>query len=176
GNRVHRLCTEFTSTTCLPCVGSTYTDQPNGLLSCLYCTVCDFGQGLKVKMARRWTSDTVCEPLEGFYCTDDYRDKCIFALQHTQCNPEEYIKQEGTAVKYTECSLCADGTYSNGSFHICKQHTKCKDLGLEVITLGNNSGDAQCGVKKKDGCIITTLAVGLAEGVELMVKERKKKK
>ncbi|KAF7695513.1 hypothetical protein HF521_007236 [Silurus meridionalis] len=94
-NRVHRLCTEFTSTTCLPCVGSTYTDQPNGLLSCLYCTVCDFGQGLKVKMARRWTSDTVCEPLEGFYCTDDYRDKCIFALQHTQCNPGEYIKQEG---------------------------------------------------------------------------------
>ncbi|XP_046726276.1 tumor necrosis factor receptor superfamily member 14-like isoform X2 [Silurus meridionalis] len=94
GNRVYRHCTEFTSTTCMPCVGSTYTDEPNGLSNCLSCTVCDVGQGLKVKMACTWTSDTVCEPLEGFYCTDNYRDKCIFARQHTQCNPGEYIKQE----------------------------------------------------------------------------------
>ncbi|KAI5095204.1 hypothetical protein C0J45_15279, partial [Silurus meridionalis] len=95
GNRVYRHCTEFTSTTCMPCVGSTYTDEPNGLSSCLSCTVCDVGQGLKVKTACTWTSDTVCEPLEGFYCTDYYRLKCTFALKHTKCNPGEYIKQEG---------------------------------------------------------------------------------
>ncbi|KAI5095203.1 hypothetical protein C0J45_15278, partial [Silurus meridionalis] len=179
GNRVYRHCTEFTSTTCMPCVGSTYTDEPNGLSSCLSCTVCDVGQGLKVKNACTWTSDTVCKPLEGFYCTDNYSDKCTFALQHTKCNPGEFIKKEGTAVKDTECAGCADGTYSNGSLHICKQHTKCEDLGHEEITPGNNSVDAQCGVKTPTGYIIVgvtaVLAVVLAVGVALFFKQRKKK-
>lgn len=41
------------------------------------------------------TSDTVCEPLEGFYCTDEYRNSCRYAVVHTQCSHGQYTKQKG---------------------------------------------------------------------------------
>lgn len=46
GSRVYRHCTEFTSVTCMQCTGNTYTDEPNGLLSCISCTVCDAGKSV----------------------------------------------------------------------------------------------------------------------------------
>ncbi|XP_058245652.1 tumor necrosis factor receptor superfamily member 14-like isoform X3 [Hemibagrus wyckioides] len=154
GSRVFRHCTEVISTTCIQCVGSTYTDEPNGLPSCISCTVCDAGQGLRVKASCTHTSDTVCEPLEGFHCIEEYRGGCRYAVEHTKCSPGQYIKQNGTALKDTECAGCAKGTYSNGSLHICKQHSKCEDLGLTEITKGTNSLDAECGKKTPVALIV----------------------
>uniref|UniRef100_W5UTD3 Tumor necrosis factor receptor superfamily member 5 n=1 Tax=Ictalurus punctatus TaxID=7998 RepID=W5UTD3_ICTPU len=159
GNRVYRHCTEFTSTTCMQCVVSTFTDEPNGLARCISCTVCDAAQGIGVKMACTPTSDTVCEPLEGFYCTDEYSGNCRYAVEHTKCHPGQYIKQKGTAVKDAECAACADGTYSNGSLQICKEHTKCEDLGLKETTPGTNSFDVECGRKPPVALIAGILAV-----------------
>ncbi|CAB1330224.1 unnamed protein product [Coregonus sp. 'balchen'] len=62
GNHVHKHCTEFTSTICVPCVDSTFLDEPNGLIKC------------KVKQPCRPSSDTVCGTLEGFYCLDPTKD------------------------------------------------------------------------------------------------------
>ncbi|KAK2841293.1 hypothetical protein Q7C36_012872 [Tachysurus vachellii] len=160
GSRVFRHCTEFTSTTCKQCVGLTYTDEPNGLANCISCTVCDAGQGLRVKTACTQTSDTVCEPLEGFYCTDEYSVSCRYAEEHTKCSPGQYIKQKGTALKDAECAECADGTYSNGSLQTCKPHSKCEDFGLTEITKGTNSLDAECGKKRP---------VALIAGVSLVI-------
>ncbi|XP_060788249.1 tumor necrosis factor receptor superfamily member 14-like isoform X2 [Neoarius graeffei] len=177
GNRVYRHCTEFTSTTCMPCVGSTYTAEPNGLPSCITCTVCDPGPGLRVKTACTRTSDTVCEPLEGFYCTDEYRDSCRYAVEHTKCSPGQYIKQKGTAVKDAECAVCADGTYSNGSLQICKPHTKCEDLGLKEITPGTNYFDVECGRKTPvhliAGIIVAVAVVVVAGVIVFLIKHKK---
>lgn len=43
GNRVKSHCTVESSTSCLPCMTGTYTDQPNGLERCHHCTNCDSG-------------------------------------------------------------------------------------------------------------------------------------
>uniref|UniRef100_A0A3B1JFH7 TNFR-Cys domain-containing protein n=1 Tax=Astyanax mexicanus TaxID=7994 RepID=A0A3B1JFH7_ASTMX len=121
GNRVYKHCTEFTSTTCVPCSNSSYTSQPNGLLSCLPCTHCDPG---KVKTVCTRQSDAVCEPLEGFYCTDHRSGGCIQATEHTKCSPGEYIQQTGQHASVdTVCSGCAEGTFSNGSLHTCRPHS-----------------------------------------------------
>ncbi|MCJ8734792.1 hypothetical protein PDJAM_G00239380 [Pangasius djambal] len=179
GSRVYRHCTEFISTTCMQCVDSTYTDEPNGLPSCISCTVCDTGQGLRVKTACTRTSDTVCEPLEGFYCTDEQSGSCVYAVEHTKCSPGQYIKQKGTAIKDVECAVCAEGSYSNGSLQSCKPHSKCEDLGLEEITPGTNSFDAECGRKSPvaliAGIIVAVVVILLAvAGAVIFIIRHKK--
>lgn len=55
------------------------------------------GQGLRIKTACTQTSDTVCEPLEGFYCSDGYRGGCRYAVEHRKCSPGQYVKQKGNS-------------------------------------------------------------------------------
>uniref|UniRef100_A0A3B1JCI6 TNFR-Cys domain-containing protein n=1 Tax=Astyanax mexicanus TaxID=7994 RepID=A0A3B1JCI6_ASTMX len=166
GNRVYKHCTEFTSTTCVPCSNSSYTPQPNGLLSCLPCTLCDPGWGLRVKTVCTRQSDAVCEPLEGFYCTDH--------------RSGEYIQRTGTADRDTVCSGCAEGTFSNGSLHTCQPHSQCEDRGLTVIKPGSNSSDAECGNKSSTaliagvtaGLIVVALVAAAVTGVMFRIKNK----
>lgn len=95
GNRVHKHCTEFTSTSCVPCTDSTFLDEPNGLTACIPCTNCDPGFGLKVMQPCRPSSDTVCGTLEGFYCLDPTKDGCRAAQRHSSCKPGQYISHTG---------------------------------------------------------------------------------
>ncbi|XP_060788255.1 tumor necrosis factor receptor superfamily member 14-like isoform X2 [Neoarius graeffei] len=176
GNCVYRHCTEFTSTSCVPCVDSTFTSEPNGLLNCLNCTVCDPGQGLRVKAACTQTSDIVCEPQEGFYCTNDEKGSCTHAVECTKCRPGQYIRQKGTASKDAECK---NGTYSDGSLEMCKQHTKCEDLGLIEIKPGTTTSDVECGQKVQValivGIIVSIVVVVVLALVVIFLKMRLKR-
>ncbi|XP_066500453.1 tumor necrosis factor receptor superfamily member 14-like [Hoplias malabaricus] len=147
GYRVYRHCKEDTAITCVPCLDSTYLDAPSGLLQCFSCAVCDPGQGLRVKTPCTRSSDTTCEPLDGHYCLEKNRGSCSLATKHTACLPGQYIQQRGTAFTDTECGECSDGTYSNGSLHICSTYTKCEDSGLTEIKPGTKVSDVECGHK-----------------------------
>ncbi|KAK2898506.1 hypothetical protein Q8A67_009924 [Cirrhinus molitorella] len=144
GNHVYWHCTADTSTTCVPCPASTYTDEPNGLIKCFSCTVCDTVQHLKVKKACTRFADTICEPQEGFHCIKPNKDSCVLALEHTECKPGQFIKQKGTAFTDTTCADCTDGTYSNGSLMACLQHSTCETMGFIEIKAGTTSSDAEC--------------------------------
>lgn len=93
GHHVHWQCTDDTSTTCVPCPDDTFIDESNGLTTCFSCTVCDAGQGLRVNKACTRSSNTVCGPLEGFYCIDKTKGSCRLAVEHSKCSPGKYIKQ-----------------------------------------------------------------------------------
>uniref|UniRef100_A0A4W4FI50 TNFR-Cys domain-containing protein n=1 Tax=Electrophorus electricus TaxID=8005 RepID=A0A4W4FI50_ELEEL len=160
GSRVYRHCTEDTSTTCVPCLESTYTAEANGLEKCSTCSVCDSG---KIKMKCTSSSDTVCEPLEGYHCIDENRDSCTQAVEHKTCSPGQYIKEKGTALKDTICHVCAAGTYSNGSLQTCQPHSKCEGLGIEEIKPGTNSSDVECGT------IVSVPVIGGILGVVALV-------
>ncbi|XP_028264810.1 tumor necrosis factor receptor superfamily member 14-like isoform X2 [Parambassis ranga] len=163
GFRVKIDCTEFRTTSCLPCIKGTYMDNPTGRKECSSCTNCDAGSGLKVKRSCRVTSDAVCKPMEGFYCTDYKGDKCEAAQRHTSCKPGQYIQVKGTAYRDTECSDCSDGTFSNGTLTSCQPHRQCEAEKLQLIKAGTPSDDAQCGETTKTnvsvilGVIITVL-------------------
>ncbi|XP_042563473.1 tumor necrosis factor receptor superfamily member 14-like [Clupea harengus] len=135
GHYVKRHCTEDRSTTCLPCPPSSFTDKPNGLLKCLSCSVCDSSAGLRVKRACSSTSDSLCEPLEGHYCTDPIKDGCRGAVEHTKCSPGQYVNQTGTASTDTVCGDCVGDTYSDGSFTSCRPHTRADVAVMEEYTL-----------------------------------------
>ncbi|XP_030601483.1 tumor necrosis factor receptor superfamily member 14-like isoform X1 [Archocentrus centrarchus] len=159
GSRVKTHCNEYRSTSCLPCVDGTFTDKPNGLEQCTPCTNCAAGSGLKVKRSCTGTSDTVCEPLQGFYCIYSVGDDCETAQRHSSCGPGQYISKHGTASTDTECSDCSAGTFSDGTSASCQPHTQCEDLNLQEITAGTSAADAQCGERGVD--------VGAAVGVSV---------
>uniref|UniRef100_A0A7N6B1L2 TNFR-Cys domain-containing protein n=1 Tax=Anabas testudineus TaxID=64144 RepID=A0A7N6B1L2_ANATE len=102
GSRVRTDCTEFRSTSCLPCLEGTYMNQPSGLKQCFPCSQCDAGSGLKIKCSCTTTSDTVCEPLEGFYCVDPSDNGCRAAQKHRSCEPGQYISQKAKIL--TNCA------------------------------------------------------------------------
>ncbi|XP_076860351.1 tumor necrosis factor receptor superfamily member 5-like [Brachyhypopomus gauderio] len=168
GNRVYRHCTDDTSTTCVPCLQSTYIPEPNGREKCLICSVCDSGSGLRVKTQCTSSSDTVCEPLERHYCIDQVRGSCTQAEKHTACSPGHYIQQEGTALKDTVCDVCTAGTYSDGSLQTCQPHSQCEDLGLVEIKPGTSSSDAEC-EKQTSVAIIAIIISGVVVVVVVLV-------
>ncbi|XP_042559773.1 tumor necrosis factor receptor superfamily member 14-like [Clupea harengus] len=151
GYYAQRHCTVSTLTTCGPCLSSTYTDAPNGLESCKSCTDCD--SSLRVKRACSSTSDTLCEPLEGHYCTDPIKDGCQGAAEHTKCSPGQYINETGTASTDTVCGDCVGDTYSDGSLTSCRPHTRCELIGL-VVLKGSSSYDTDCGQRQHTGAIV----------------------
>uniref|UniRef100_A0A673MMI6 TNFR-Cys domain-containing protein n=1 Tax=Sinocyclocheilus rhinocerous TaxID=307959 RepID=A0A673MMI6_9TELE len=142
GNRVLWHCTVDTSTTCAPCNTSTYTDESNGLEICFPCSACD--AGLRIQKACTRLSDTVCEPLEGFFCMVQEKGSCRLAVKHSQCKPGEYIQQRGTANTDTVCGECINGTYSVGTFTACQPHTLCQSMGRKQLKMGTTSSDARC--------------------------------
>nr|XP_024654621.1 tumor necrosis factor receptor superfamily member 14 isoform X6 [Maylandia zebra] len=165
GSRVKTHCNEYGSTSCLPCMDGTFTDQPNGLERCIPCTNCDSGSGRMVKKRCTATSDTDCAPLEGFYCVSSVGLSCDIAQKHKRCKPGQYISQHGTASTDTECSDCSSGTFSNGTFHSCQPHTQCHLFNLQLVTAGTSAADAQCGERSFN----VGAAVGGAVGVLIVI-------
>ncbi|KAI3357763.1 hypothetical protein L3Q82_015526 [Scortum barcoo] len=160
GSRVRRDCTEFTSTSCLPCIEGTFMNQPTGRQQCFSCTNCDEGSGLKIKTSCTSTSDTVCEPLEGFYCMDPTENGCQAAQRHKSCRPGQYISHKGTASTDTVCSDCSEGTFSDGTFTSCRPHTQCDSEKPQLIKPGTASSDAECGENNSvTGAVIAVVVV-----------------
>ncbi|XP_010891552.1 tumor necrosis factor receptor superfamily member 14-like isoform X2 [Esox lucius] len=181
GNHVYKHCTEFTSTSCVPCIGSTYLDKPNGLPGCIPCRHCDPGFGLMVKHPCTPSSDTVCEPLEGFYCTDPTKDGCKAAQRHSSCEPGQYIRQKGSPSTDTVCTNCTGDTYSDGSFTSCQPHTQCDQLNLQQIKPGTRQSDSECGQETSSPvavivCVVVAIALIAAVGIGLYLKKKKKRK
>ncbi|XP_067113346.1 tumor necrosis factor receptor superfamily member 14-like isoform X1 [Osmerus mordax] len=174
GNRVHEHCTEFRTTSCIPCAGPTYLDQPNGHSSCFPCTTCDPGTGMKVKQSCTPTSDAVCEPLQGYFCKLPSNQGCKVAQEHSRCKPGQYISRQATSFKDTECSDCTGDTFSTGSWTFCKPHTKCESLDMVLLSPGNHSSDTTCETLKS-GVIVNVIAAvlfGVIFGVTMGVYHR----
>uniref|UniRef100_A0A672YNX9 TNFR-Cys domain-containing protein n=1 Tax=Sphaeramia orbicularis TaxID=375764 RepID=A0A672YNX9_9TELE len=131
----------------------------------MFCVCVSGGPGLRVKRSCTKKSDTVCEPQEGFYCTDVKDDSCVRAQKHRDCEKGQYIKLKGTSSADTECSPCTDGTFSDGTFTQCQPHTQCESLNQTLVNPGTSSTDAECEEKGKDlliGIIVVILSLILA--------------
>ncbi|MEQ2256022.1 hypothetical protein ILYODFUR_019941, partial [Ilyodon furcidens] len=170
-SRVKTDCTAFRPTSCLPCADGTYMDLPNGEKRCSPCSTCDSGAGLMVKQRCSLTEDTVCEPMEGFFCTDPKSGGCGVAQKHRSCEPGQYISKKGTASTDTDCSDCFSGTFSNGTMLSCQQHRQCEKENLQLIKAGTASTDAECGEKGSNitRIVISVMVVFLVLGMIVAV-------
>ncbi|XP_035237175.1 tumor necrosis factor receptor superfamily member 14-like isoform X13 [Anguilla anguilla] len=160
GTRVYKHCTEYTSTSCVPCIQKSFIAVPNGLPHCLSCTVCEPDLGLKTERECTPTSDTVCGPLDHHYCTKTDNKGCSFAQKHTICRPGQFILHNGTTSTNTKCGYCPDKTFSNESFSAyCKPHRDCQTLGLQEIKAGTNTSDSECGPRNIPVYIVIVLVL-----------------
>ncbi|KAM3617572.1 uncharacterized protein V6R79_008281 [Siganus canaliculatus] len=173
GSRVKTDCAEFLRTSCCSCDEGTFMNQYTGLKKCFPCSTCDAGSGLKIKSSCTDTSDTICEPLEGFYCIDSTDGDCAAAQRHTSCQPGQYIAQQGTDLEDTVCLDCSSGTFSNGTVESCRPHTQCESLNLWLITPGTASSDNECGEQTSNhtGIIVAPIlgVVGLSAAVVVVI-------
>jgi len=64
--------------------------------------VCTGLRGVKINRSCTRSADTVCEPLEGFYCIKQNKSSCTYAVQHSECHPGQYIKQAGVVILHIE--------------------------------------------------------------------------
>ncbi|XP_054904342.1 tumor necrosis factor receptor superfamily member 14-like [Poeciliopsis prolifica] len=176
GHRVKEDCTEFKSTDCQRCSDGTFMNLPNGLKRCNPCSTCDSGAGLKEKQQCKLTRDTVCEPMEGFFCTDLKSEGCAVAQKHRICEPGQYISSNGTASTDTECSECSSGSFSDGSMLSCQPHRQCEKENLLLIKAGTSSTDAECGEKSSNttGIVISILVVLLVAATTIVLWKTKK--
>ncbi|KAF7645742.1 hypothetical protein LDENG_00199030 [Lucifuga dentata] len=158
GSHVRKDCEEFSSTSCQPCAEGTYMDEPNRRRQCFDCVICNEGSGLKKKKPCTTTSNTVCEPLEGFFCTEQRRYGCMAAQQHRRCSPGQYINQTGTAQADTVCISCTGETFSDGTFTSCRPHTECEYMNLRLKTAGTNSADAECEEQSSNTAVIEEMS------------------
>ncbi|XP_029105619.1 tumor necrosis factor receptor superfamily member 14-like isoform X2 [Scleropages formosus] len=166
GTHVYKHCTEYTSTSCVPCVGSTFIDKPNGLTKCTPCMACDHGLGVKTVKECTASSDTVCGVLEGNYCIDPYKGGCRAAQKHTTCKPGHFIKHPGTEYSDTVCENCPEKSYSNGSSTSCTPHTDCASRGLCTLKQGDSVSDSECVHRSRLGLLVA--AVGAVGAVTVM--------
>ncbi|XP_041656133.1 tumor necrosis factor receptor superfamily member 14-like isoform X2 [Cheilinus undulatus] len=160
GNRVKTDCEEDKSTSCQPCSEGTFMNKLNGLKSCLPCSWCEADSGLKIKSACTESSDTVCEPLEGFYCIESAEEGCSQAKKHKSCGPGEYIRERGTSTTDTLCSKCSAGTFSDGTLTSCQTHRQCESENRDLLRAGTDSEDAECGELQSDGTVAVAVGVG----------------
>uniref|UniRef100_A0A3B4YVG7 TNFR-Cys domain-containing protein n=1 Tax=Stegastes partitus TaxID=144197 RepID=A0A3B4YVG7_9TELE len=159
GNLVRTHCLKDRATSCLPCTDGTFMAKATGRRQCYPCTPlnCDAGLGLKTLCTT--TSDTVCEPLEGFFCIDSTENNCAAAQKHSSCQPGQYINKTGTAFTDTVCSDCSAGTFSDGTFTSCQEHTQCESVNRHLIKAGTASSDAECGEESSNVPAAVTIPV-----------------
>ncbi|MBN3283596.1 TNR5 factor, partial [Polyodon spathula] len=110
GTRVYRHCTQDLSTSCIPCMESTYTEKPNGLDRCYGCKLCDSELGLTVVQECTVFSDTICTCIEGFYCLDPSSSGCKACQKHRSCSPGQYIRKKEFSVDRQCCPMCSAGS------------------------------------------------------------------
>ncbi|CAL8241906.1 unnamed protein product, partial [Gadus morhua 'NCC'] len=151
GSRVYKDCQEK-QTNCRPCAETTFHRGLNRDKHCTPCTRCDAERGLRLKKVCTKTSNTLCETLDGYFCSDPLEGGCRAAQRHSvSCSPGHHIGQYGTADKDTECLKCIHGTFSNGLVTSCQPHTNCESLGLYQIQPGTDSTDSVCGHLSNEG-------------------------
>uniref|UniRef100_UPI0037E823F3 tumor necrosis factor receptor superfamily member 14-like n=1 Tax=Semicossyphus pulcher TaxID=241346 RepID=UPI0037E823F3 len=158
GYRVYGDCHHFSGTLCVPCPEGRFMDQPTQRTQCYKCTSCHAGAGLRIKTSCTKKSDTVCETLEGFYCTVSAEGGCAAAQRHKSCRPGQHISQSGTSQRDAECSACSDGTFSDGTFTSCQTHTQCGKY-QQLLIAGTDSTDAQC--EEPSGNTAVSVGVGV---------------
>lgn len=178
GTRVNKHCTEFRSTSCLPCDEGTYMDEPTGTTQCFRCRICS-GLGLRGKTSCSSTSNAVCEPQDGFFCVDPLREgNCEAAKRHKICEPGQFIQQPGSSSVDAVCSPCSEGTFSNGSLlWRCLPHTQCEKDQV-IVKAGTLESDTECGQKSSAQIIpivVGVLAVAVLAAITVIFWKNKKR-
>ncbi|KAM4581220.1 tumor necrosis factor receptor superfamily member 5 [Odontesthes bonariensis] len=144
GQYVQAECSTTQETKCEGCKRGFYTATENYLPRCEVCKECIPRNRLRKVRECTAQRNTICECLEGFFCSTDECDHC---KKVTHCEQGYGVKSQATRTNDTICAECDEGSYSNVTDYSssCKPHTRCEDLGKDLRSPGTLKADAMCG-------------------------------
>uniref|UniRef100_A0A3P9LTC6 TNFR-Cys domain-containing protein n=1 Tax=Oryzias latipes TaxID=8090 RepID=A0A3P9LTC6_ORYLA len=144
GTYVQTECDKQQKTKCDGCKHGTYTATRNHVSKCITCKKCSSKIHLKEESACTAERDTVCVCERGYHCSNPDCDHCRSV---TSCSQGTGVKVLATRTNDTICQTCEKGTYSNVTdfYSPCKAHTRCEDIGRQLLTPGTKELDAVCG-------------------------------
>ncbi|XP_067250874.1 si:ch211-261n11.8 isoform X2 [Chanodichthys erythropterus] len=148
GSVVHKDCTGDLSTSCQPCAPGTFISEPNGLHSCFPCKNCDESQGLYIQSKCTTVRDTICDVLDGYYCSDYSNSQCSRAVKHSVCKPGQETKTPGTKTSDAVCVDCISGYFSPSGLN-CTKWTDCTARNGIKTENGSFVKDVTCTPKRQ---------------------------
>ncbi|XP_062314492.1 tumor necrosis factor receptor superfamily member 18 [Osmerus eperlanus] len=137
GKYVKETCTKDKTTVCVNCPEGYFSEYPDRLQSCLPCLQCEQDYNRKCTL----TTNAKCSCRSGFRCSDHVCSKCE---EDKKCQKGEELKMTGSRDYSFKCEPCPDNTYSDTREGICKQFTRCGDIGLAVGFPGNKTHNSNC--------------------------------
>ncbi|CAL1610902.1 unnamed protein product [Knipowitschia caucasica] len=144
GKYKEKDCGHGAETQCKECERGRFMATANHMTQCRVCRTCNIN--IKQRMVRECTAreDTVCECVTGYYCTDSSCDHC---RPVTRCPEGQGVQALASRTNDTLCSVCESGSFSSvwDAHSTCTPHTRCDDIGRELLTPGTTKSDAVCG-------------------------------
>ncbi|XP_035018628.1 tumor necrosis factor receptor superfamily member 5 [Hippoglossus stenolepis] len=143
GTYMQAGCDGTKRTKCDKCRHGYYMATKNHMKDCQRCKECSSNNNQRNSKDCSAAEDTECECETGFYCSND---KCEHCQPVTQCPVGEGVRVSANHTNDTICAPCEEGTYSNVTDFIshCKTHTRCRELGRELIFQGTQTTNSVC--------------------------------
>ncbi|XDV40457.1 hypothetical protein PO909_009541 [Leuciscus waleckii] len=147
GKYLDTKCNATSDPVCVTCPRHTFTDQENNMKECRACRECTSNSNLEMVKECEPDKNTECKCKQGYYCTHRSDSHCDHCKIVSTCPPGKGVTSQHTFQSDTVCSPCLKGTYSDVEDYLssCKNHTRCEDLGRDILSPGTSKSDAVCG-------------------------------
>ncbi|KAG7335449.1 hypothetical protein KOW79_000142 [Hemibagrus wyckioides] len=150
GTHVSSECNRTSETKCQSCSRGFYMNMVNYVDKCFQCKSCISSYHLEMSETCTNESDTKCKCMEGFYCTKTssvLKNDCESCKAVSPCPPGHGVSVPHNSTHDAMCTPCPQGTFNNKTdyFTTCQNHTRCSDLGRELLSEGTAETDAKCG-------------------------------
>ncbi|KAM4691838.1 tumor necrosis factor receptor superfamily member 5 [Rhinophrynus dorsalis] len=135
-------CSSNSGTVCLDCSSGTYQSNWNTESSCNLHSYCDHNAGLEKVMEGTAERDVQCRCQSGRHCSSPSCETCVL---NTACAPGHGVTRPANMSSDTQCSPCAEGTFSNvtSDTEPCRAWSSC-DIEKEEQIPGTSSTDVTC--------------------------------
>ncbi|OCT62763.1 tumor necrosis factor receptor superfamily member 5 [Xenopus laevis] len=145
GKRMSQECDADSGTVCEFCRTGEFQDKWNKETTCHQHAYCDTNAGKEQVTKGTNERDTECQCQYGRHCSDP---TCEICIQSKHCSPGYGVTHIATSISDTQCSACAEGSFSNTtSFEDpCIGWKICGNEEEELFP-GNSTSDKVCRMK-----------------------------
>ncbi|XP_060788276.1 tumor necrosis factor receptor superfamily member 14-like isoform X2 [Neoarius graeffei] len=133
------------------------------------CPMCSIGFFILQDCTR--TKNTICEVLDGYYCSQYSDGECNHAVKHSECKPGQHIKKLGTKDSDTVCEPCPPGFYSPEGVN-CTKWTDFSVRNEVEVQEGTSIRDVQCRAPRKRYGLIPAFVLYLPTVLVLFLKRK----
>ncbi|XP_018093861.1 tumor necrosis factor receptor superfamily member 5 [Xenopus laevis] len=157
GKRMSQECDTDSETVCENCRNGEFQDKWNRESTCHQHAYCDPNAGKEQVTEGTTERNVECQCQNGRHCSGP---TCEICLQNTPCSPGYGVTQKATNTSDTQCSPCAEGSFSNTTSYKdpCIIWKSCENEEEELLP-GNSTRDKVCRMKSHRNHILIIVGI-----------------